>query len=96
MKKKTSKTTAAKPVAKLTAKRGKGYGQLVTAISGVISASISAIVGPYHAPFTVTARYAAAISSHLFTCTSPWPSFHSKPLHFTTGSVTCDAIFGAQ
>ena len=35
MKKKTSKTTAAKPVAKLTAKRGKGYGQLVTAISAI-------------------------------------------------------------
>ena len=35
MKKKTSKTTAAKPVAKLTAKRGKGYGQLVTAISTI-------------------------------------------------------------
>ena len=35
MKKKTSKTTTAKPVAKLTAKRGQGYGQLVTAISAI-------------------------------------------------------------
>ena len=35
MKKKPSKTTAAKPVTKLTAKRGKGYGQLVTAISTI-------------------------------------------------------------